>query len=478
MTTSSRTILAVDDNPEGLFALEATLSAAGYTVVTAASGTEALAQAREARPDLILLDVNMPEPDGYAVTRELKADPELRYTTIVLLTARGGLEDVVHGLSQGADDHIKKPFEREELLARVAAALRLRSVYEELSSATKEKSRLQRRAEETTSYANIIGSSAPMRAVFDLIEKVKDAEVPVLITGESGTGKELIASALHFQSIRRSKPFIVQNCAALQEQLLESELFGHLKGSFTGAIRDKEGLFEAADNGTLFLDEVGEMSPQLQAKLLRVLQDGTFTPVGSTTSRKAKVRVVAATHRDLKDMVAKGSFRQDLYYRLNVVPVRLPALKERPTDIPLLVEFFLSAKRAGKNSSATSEVSFSASAMAALVRYPWPGNVRELQSEIERVLLLSGGATTITPQHLTINQEGNHQGLSGPGNPSAQNPGGESTSSLKEALAALELRLIREALDKAKGNKSEAARVLGVSRSNLIAKVQEYRLEE
>ena len=476
MSSSSCTILAVDDNPEGLFALETTLSAAGYTVVTAASGTEALAQAREAKPDLILLDVNMPEPDGYAVTRELKADPELRYTTIVLLTARGGLEDVVHGLSQGADDHIKKPFEREELLARVAAALRLRSVYEELRSATKEKSRLQRRAEETTSYANIIGSSPPMRAVFDLIEKVKDADVPVLITGESGTGKELIASALHFQSIRRSKPFIVQNCAALQEQLLESELFGHLKGSFTGAIRDKEGLFEAANNGTLFLDEVGEMSAQLQAKLLRVLQDGTYTPVGSTTSRKAKVRVVAATHRDLKDMVAKGTFRQDLFYRLNVVPIRLPALKERAADIPLLVEFFLSIKNGTKNASSASAVSFSPAAMAALVRYSWPGNVRELQSEIERVLLLSGGATTITPQHLTI-----QQGADSPARTDQTNgptDGEGPPSGLKDALAALELRLIREALEKAKGNKSEAARALGISRSNLIAKVQEYHLDD
>ena len=477
-----RTILAVDDNPEGLFALEATLSAAGYRVVTATSGEEALAVARSERPDLILLDVNMPKPDGYAVTRELKADPELRFSTIVLLTARGSLDDVVYGLAQGADDHIKKPFDREELLARVAAALRVRSLYEELRSSSKERTRLQRRAEETSSYANIIGASQAMRAVFDLLDKVKDAEVPVLITGESGTGKELIASALHFQSVRKSKPFIIQNCAALQEQLLESELFGHVKGSFTGAIRDKEGLFEAADQGTLFLDEVGEMSPQLQAKLLRVLQDGTFTPVGSTSSRRAKVRVVAATHRDLKDMVSKGTFRQDLYYRLNVVPVRLPSLRERQTDIPLLVEFFLKSKRKGAAASKT-HVSFSPSAIAALVRYSWPGNVRELQTEIERVLLLSGGANPILPEHLSISEQavsngiGSQSGSSGASERTEQHSTGE-TSGLKDALSALECRLIKEALENTKGNKSEAARVLGISRSNLIAKVQEYHLED
>jgi DNA-binding NtrC family response regulator len=467
MGNESVTILAVDDSADGLFTLEAALTSEGYTVVTATNGTEALRVARTHAPDLILLDVNMPEPDGYEVTRELKADPELRFSTVVLLTAKSELDDVVYGLAQGADDYMRKPYQRQELLARVAAALRVRKLYQELRSVNHENQQLRSQAESRSSYANIIGSSPAMHKVFDLVEKVKDAEVPVLIHGESGTGKELIASALHYQSVRRNKPFVVQNCAALHEHLLESELFGHVRGAFTGALRDKIGLFQAADEGTLFLDEIGEMSAALQAKLLRVLQDGTFTPVGATQQKRVSVRVVAATHRDLSRMVKAGSFREDLYYRLNVVTIQIPAVRERTQDIPLLLNYFLAekAKRSGVVRELTPQ------AVAALCKYPWPGNVREIQSEVERLVLLSGDARQLGLEHLS-------PGITGGAEGQASRPSGLSSLPLKDAIAELERTMLAKALKDTGGNKSEAARVLGVSRSSLISKVQEYKLED
>jgi DNA-binding NtrC family response regulator len=461
----------VDDSEDGLFALETLLSSEGYRVVTASHGRGALDQAHAHHPDLILLDVNMPSPDGYEVTRELKADAELRYSTIVLLTARDSLEEIVYGLSQGADDYITKPYAPDELRARVAAALRIRKLYLEIASLSKQNRDLRRAATGRTDYANIIGASKEMQIVFDLIERIKDADVPVLVLGESGTGKELVASALHFQSIRREAPFLIQNCAALNEQLLESELFGHVKGAFTGALRDRAGLFESADKGTLFLDEVGEMSPALQAKLLRVLQDGTFTPVGSHQTKRARVRVVAATHRDLRAMVKEGRFREDLFYRLNVVSVPLPALRDRPTDIPLLAEFFLDRL----SSQSGTKKSFSEDALAALVRHGWPGNVRELQSEVQRAFLLTAERRSITAGDFSPALT---DAVAAAAAPRAQSSEAEPTRvqllTMKEAVSSLERRMIETALEKAGGNKSEAARALGISRSNLITKVQEY----
>lgn len=469
--SSPPTILAVDDSEDGLFALETLLSSEGYRVVTARNGKEALSQARAHLPDLILLDVNMPGPDGYEVTRELKQDSELRYSTIVLLTARDSLDEIVFGLTQGADGYITKPYAPDELRARVAAALRIRALYLEISKLSKQNSVLRRAATGRTDYAHIIGASKEMQSVFDLIERVKDAEVPVLVLGESGTGKELVASALHFQSIRRDAPFQIQNCAALNEQLLESELFGHVRGAFTGALRDRAGLFESADRGSLFLDEVGEMSPALQAKLLRVLQDGTFTPVGSHQSRRARVRLIAATHRDLRAMVKEGRFREDLYYRLNVVAISLPALRDRPTDIPLLAQFFLERRVSESGVRKT----FSDDAIAALVHHRWPGNVRELQSEVERAFLLTGERQSITARDLSpalVESVTEARSQASDLACAAANP--DEATTLKEAVASLERRMILQALQRTSGNKSEAARTLGISRSNLITKTQEY----
>lgn len=457
-------ILVVDDSAEALFALEQMLREQGYEVLTAGSAGEALKKIESGRPDLILSDVFMPGVDGFELTRRIKTDPAWRYIPVVLLTAKSDLEDVIRGLEEGADDYIRKPFNAQELMARLKAALRVRRLYGELKKASAVNQELQGKLSGRFSFDKIIGKSAVMQEVFNLIEKIKDADCPVLISGESGTGKELVASALHYNSPRRAKRLVVQNCSAFNENLLESELFGHVKGAFTGALHDKEGLFEAADGGTFFLDELGEMSPALQAKLLRVLQDGTFIPLGGTTLRKVDVRILAATNRDLRDMVSKGLFREDLYYRLNVVNIKLPPLRERRVDIPLLVDHFLDeqARKTGKPKR-----KLDSTALKALSDYSWPGNIRELQNEIERLCLLADdsgeiGKELLSPHILAVLRPGF---------------GCAAHGKLKEAVDQLERELISAALKRTGGNKSEAARELGISRSNLISKVQEYGLE-
>jgi two-component system response regulator HupR/HoxA len=462
--TGTRRILAVDDNPEGLFVLEQLLQSHGFEVVTASSGSETLEKAEQVRPDVILLDVMMPEPNGYQVTKILKNNAELRYTPIVLLTGKDDLDDIVYGLNQGADDYVCKPYRGHELVARVHAALRVRDLYTELRAAKVAQRQLQSRIEERFAFGTIIGQSPVMRDLYAIMSKVVDTDVPVLITGESGTGKEVVATALHVNGPRKEKPFIVQNCSALSEHLLESELFGHVKGAFTGAFRDKQGLFEAADGGTFFLDELGEMSPALQVKLLRVLQDGTFIPVGGTKQRRVDVRILAATNRNLEEMVKKGTFREDLYYRLNVINLQLPPLRERAGDIPLLVDFFLEkyASRSGGRKK-----SLSAEAMAVLEGYQWPGNIRQLENEVQRALIMSGAEAMIGREHLSLVAPAPLRGTTTVVETDSHLP-------LKDALDALERKIIISALERCGGNKSEAARQLGISRSNLIAKAASF----
>lgn len=459
----SAKILAIDDNAEALFALEQLLISEGYSVKTAHSGKEALASLEQEIPDLILSDINMPPPDGLELTRHLRSDPVLQYVVIVLVTARDDLSEVVEGLGCGADDYVKKPFSREELLARVKACLRRVQLNREFKRVANLNRELEGELKNRTRFEDIIGKSAPMQQVYSLIERIKEADVPVLVTGESGTGKELVAAALHRLSPRANKPLIVANCSAFNENLLESELFGHVKGAFTGAIRDKEGLFSAADGGTFFLDELGEMPTALQVKLLRVLQDGTFTPVGGTSQKKVDVRIVAATNRNLQEMISKGAFREDLYYRLNVVNIHLPPLRERRGDIPLLCEQFL-AKACAKNSKIQKRLT--SESLRMLCDYNWPGNIRELQNEIERIVLLSAEQEEIASEFLSPHLKA---GLQGEGKP----PAGR----LKDALDELEREMIADALRRTGYNKSEAARELGISRSNLIAKVQAFGLE-
>lgn len=315
-------------------------------------------------------------------------------------------------------------------------------------------------------YDNMIGKSKPMQSLYALLDKIKGSETTVLIQGENGTGKELIAKAIHYNSSRKDKPFVIQNCSAFNDNLLESELFGHIKGSFTGAVKDKKGLFEMADKGTFFLDEIGDTSPTMQVKLLRVLQEGTFIPVGGTEPRRVDVRIVAATNRDLKEMVEKGQFREDLYYRLNVINLRVPPLRERKEDIPLLIEYFL--EKSAQNGFAKKIVT--KRALEKLYDHAFPGNIRELQNEIERLVVLSGDETKITADMLSqrileSTEKGKVQGSRVHGK-------------LKDALEDLERDMIKEGLRRTGWNKSKLAKELGISRAGLIMKVEKYGLDK
>ena len=316
-------------------------------------------------------------------------------------------------------------------------------------------------------YDNMIGKSKPMQSLYSLMDKIKGADSTVLVQGENGTGKELIAKSIHYNSHRKDKPFVIQNCSAFNDNLLESELFGHVRGSFTGALKDKKGLFEMADKGTFFLDEIGDTSPTMQVKLLRVLQEGTFTPVGATETRKVDVRIVAATNRNLKEMVEQGTFREDLYYRLNVINIRVPPLRERKEDIPFLTDFFLQKTfeaQGGVKRQLTKR------ALEKLYDYPWPGNVRELQNEIERLCVLSGEesklvAELLSPKILEAGEKNKVQGSRLQGK-------------LKDALEDLEREMIREGLRRTGWNKSKLAKELGISRAGLIMKVEKYGLDK
>jgi two-component system response regulator HupR/HoxA len=316
-------------------------------------------------------------------------------------------------------------------------------------------------------YDNMIGKSKPMQSLYSLMDKIKSADSTVMVQGENGTGKELIARSIHYNSHRKDKPFVIQNCSAFNDNLLESELFGHVKGSFTGALRDKKGLFEMADKGTFFLDEIGDTSPQMQVKLLRVLQEGTFMSVGATEGRKVDVRIIAATNRNLKEMVEQGTFREDLYYRLNVINIRVPPLRERKEDIPYLVDFFLakiSETQGGGKRLITKR------ALEKLYDYAWPGNVRELQNEIERLVVLSGEETKLMAELLSpkVLESGDKNKVQG----------ARLQGKLKDALEDLEREMIREGLRRTGWNKSKLAKELGISRAGLIMKVEKYGLDK
>jgi two-component system, NtrC family, response regulator HupR/HoxA len=343
---------------------------------------------------------------------------------------------------------------------------------------------LKRRERELTSitqelgeryrFENIVGTSRAMQQVFRLLEKIIESESTVLIHGESGTGKELVARAIHYNGPRAKKAFVVQNCSAFNDNLLESALFGHTKGSFTGAIKDKKGLFEIADGGTFFLDEIGDMSPSLQVKLLRVLQEGTFTPVGGTETRTVDVRVIAATHKDLQKMVERGEFREDLYYRINVIKIQIPPLRERMDDLPILVEHFLRKHfRVRPGSGRMRPPQLGDEALAAMQRYPWPGNIRELENEIERCMVLGGDLDEL-PEELLSQRVRDAAGV-----PMTRSIARyDNAGSLKDAVERLERDLIHQGLIRTHWNKSQLAKELGISRSNLITKVERYGLDK
>ncbi|MEK6628505.1 MAG: sigma 54-interacting transcriptional regulator [Bdellovibrionota bacterium] len=341
------------------------------------------------------------------------------------------------------------------------------TLHVEISSREDRISELNKELGNRFKYDNMIGKSKPMQSLYALLDKIKFADSTVMVQGENGTGKELIAKSIHYNSHRKDKSFIIQNCSAFNDNLLESELFGHVKGSFTGALKDKKGLFEMADKGTFFLDEIGDTSPQMQVKLLRVLQEGTFTPVGSTEMKKVDVRIVAATNKNLREMVEKGTFREDLYYRLNVINIRVPPLIERKEDIPILVDYFL-ARIA--ESSAKPKKQLMGRTVEKLYDYPWPGNVRELQNEIERLCVLTGEENKISheilsPKILELGEKNKIQGSRLHGK-------------LKDALEDLEREMIKEGLRRTGWNKSKLAKELGISRAGLIMKVEKYGLDK
>lgn len=364
---------------------------------------------------------------------------------------------------QYVDDSSRQHFcELVELVAQEIVTLHV-----EISSRENKITELNKELGNRFKYDNMMGKSKPMQSLYALMDKIKFADSTVMVQGENGTGKELIAKSIHYNSHRKDKAFVIQNCSAFNDNLLESELFGHIKGSFTGALKDKKGLFEMADKGTFFLDEIGDTSPQMQVKLLRVLQEGTFTPVGSTEMRKVDVRIVAATNRNLREMVEQGTFREDLYYRLNVINIRVPPLRERKEDIPLLVEYFL-GKAAEANSKPKKQLM--GRAIEKLYDYPWPGNVRELQNEIERLCVLSGddqkiGHEILSPKILELGEKTKVQGSRLHGK-------------LKDALEELEREMIKEGLRRTGWNKSKLAKELGISRAGLIMKVEKYALDK
>lgn len=371
------------------------------------------------------------------------------------------LEKAALAIKNLKDDDREHFTELVELVAQEVVTLHL-----EISSREDRISELNKELGSRYKYDNMIGKSKPMQEMYGLLDKIKSAESTVLITGENGTGKELIAKAIHYNSVRKDKPFIIQNCSAFNDNLLESELFGHIKGSFTGAVKDKKGLFEMAHKGTFFLDEIGDTSPSMQVKLLRVLQEGTFTPVGATEPRRVDVRVIAATNRDLKDMVEKGSFREDLYYRLNVIHLRVPPLRERKEDIPLLIEYFLdkAAKEGHPRKIVTKR------AIEKLYDHTWPGNIRELQNEIERLIVIAGSETKITAEMLSGRiMEDAHKG---------KVQGTRIHGKLKDSLEELERDMIKDGLRRTGWNKSKLAKELGISRAGLIMKVEKYGLDK
>ena len=446
-------ILVVDDHPSNVKALRVRLESEGHQVIEALSGPEALDKVEQEKPDLVLLDVMMPGMDGYEVCRRLKARQGADFVPVILVTARTETEAIVQGLELGADEYVTKPFEPLELMARIKSMLRIRRLY-------RENTHLRQEMAGRHSFAQVIGQSAAMRQLYEVLPKVIESRVTVLLIGETGTGKEKIARCIHYQGPRQGGRFVAVNCGALSEGLLESELFGHKKGAFTGATEDKEGLFEAADEGTLLLDEIGETSPVLQVKLLRVLQEGEFTRVGETQPRRTYARVIAATNRDLEADVKAGRFREDLYYRLSVFPIHLPPLRARREDIPFLAAHFAEKHAAALGLPAPG---LTPEALEALSQYHWPGNVRELENEIERALVLLPAGGTIGLELLS-------------GKISGQAAPVKRTGALRDRVAAVEREAIRESFSKQKGNKSRMADELGLSRWTLSQKMKEYEL--
>ncbi|MFL5356796.1 sigma-54-dependent transcriptional regulator [Archangium sp.] len=459
-----RSILVADDEPSVRHVLTLVLSGLGYDVRAVADGEEALRELSARGYDVLLCDVRMPRRDGLSVLRQALADhPGL---TVVVMSAYGSQEQALEAVGAGAYDYVRKPFKPEEIVFVLRKA-------EERERLLRENRRLQG-AGGAAPWEGILGESEPMRMVMRQVERLAPVSTTVLITGESGTGKELVARALHARSPRAAMPFVAVNCGAIPAGLIESELFGHARGAFTDARTARRGLFSEADGGTLFLDEVGELPPPAQVKLLRVLQEGEIRPVGENRAEKVDVRVLAATLRDLGRLVERGEFREDLYYRLNVVNVRVPPLRERPGDVLLLARAFLSRFNRELNREPP-VLGFSPEAEALLSSYAWPGNVRELENAMERAVLLAEGEQ-ILPQNLPERLWSSPPPATAPA-PAPTGPSPEANLSLKQAIRDLEESYIRAALRRTRGNRTRAAEVLEISHRALLYKIKEYGID-
>lgn len=442
-------VAVVDDDVEMGRVVKDLLTAEGYEVAQYTSASEALVRFKTDLPQILITDHKMKDIDGLMFLKKVQSDyPEV---VSIMMTAFGSIETAIEAMKSGAYHYIVKPFKNDEMLMLVKRAV-------EKCKLKQENKILKRELTKSFSLESIVGKSAAMTAVFELIKIISNASANVLINGESGSGKELVARAIHNSGARKSKPFIPINCTAIPENLLESELFGHVKGSFTGASTDKKGLFEEADKGTLFLDEIGDLNLSLQAKLLRVLQDRQIRPVGGSQLKSVDVRIVAATHRDLKIMVKDGKFREDLFYRLNVVPIKVPALRERLDDIPLLVESFI-VKYSAQNSSHVKSIS--PEALAILMAHPWPGNVRELENVVERAMVLSRGERIEKAVVMDSALEEAKNNI-------------EQLHSDRPTLEKLEERYIKLVMSEVNDKKDEAAKILGVSRRTLYRKERLY----
>jgi two-component system response regulator AtoC len=504
-----RSVLVVDDDAQIRDLLADLLKENGYEPRRAKTAAAALEAVAKQRPDLVLMDVKLPDQDGLDLLRQMKREhSELE---IIVMTAFGGSSSAIKAMEHGAYDYVTKPFEIDDLLAT------LRRVFEHHDMASEVSALRLELGKSAADRERIVGNSKPMFEVYKLIGKVAGSDATVLISGESGTGKELVAEALHRASRRNPHPLVKVSCAALPESLLETELFGHEKGSFTGAMTMRKGRFEGANKGTIFLDEIGEMTLGTQTKLLRILQEREFERIGSNIPIKVDIRVIAATNRNLADEVDDGRFREDLYYRLNVIHIHMPPLRDRMEDIPQLVEHFLSKYRAKPEAIPTA---ISEEAVATLMEHDWPGNVRELENAVERAVVLSRGAT-IMPEHLPLAEspasaggrnrsrkgaaraaasDGDRAdagdtggavavpvgaaGAAGGSNgavassDSSETNGAATNGTFKEAVESLEKRLIAEALSRNGGNRSKAAEELGIYRRLLYAKMREYGLGE
>ena len=442
-------ILFIDDEPEILDVVETFLTRGGYRVTTLSDGRQVRAVMDRQDFDIVFSDLRMPEVDGIEILKTVKQrQPD---TEVIIITGFGTIDTAVKALQLGAYDYLQKPIELERLRRLIDRIL-------EKGRLQRENALIRQRLKERYRFDGIVGASLPILEIHAIIDRIRNASPTVLIQGESGTGKELVANVIHQHSDRCERPFIAVNCGAMVESLLESELFGHVRGAFTGAVRDNPGLFRAADGGTLFLDEVGEIPPQVQVKLLRALQERTVRAVGATREEKVDVRVIAATNRDTAAMIADGSLREDLYYRLNVVALRLPALRDIPGDIPLLARHFID--KFNHRSDQRIE-GLAPDALKLLENYRWPGNVRQLENVIERAFAL-GTDAIIRPADLP------------PEIRESRVPAVDAAASLN--LQQNEIALIRQALARTGGNKAEAARLLGVNTTTVYRKIEKYRL--